>query len=85
MYRQRDSISVERIEEDLCLYLAETNDVAVLNRTAAAIWEAVGGGGCVEEIANELAAAYDKPADEVVGEVRRTLEELASRGFLVRV
>jgi Coenzyme PQQ synthesis protein D (PqqD) len=85
MYRQADEISVERVDDDLCLYLGATNDVAVLNRTAAQIWELAGSGASVDDIVSELAAVYDEPADELVGEVRRVLEELAGRGFLVRM
>jgi hypothetical protein len=82
-YVQQDSVVTEDLDDDLCLYLDATNDVAVLNQTAADIWTLVDGARSNTEIVAMLARAYGRPAEEISDDVQRVLGDLAGRGFLV--
>jgi hypothetical protein len=82
--RHDDSVVVEQVEDELCLYRPQSSDVAVLNPTAADIWALVDGKSSARQIATQLARTYAQCADGIAVEVESVLSDLAERGFLVR-
>ena len=56
----------------------------VLNRTAAVVWLHCTGELSLQQIAQEVARAFDEdvPHDQVVADVAATVEEFAGRGLL---
>lgn len=81
--RREDAIVVEEIDDDVCLYRGETNDVAVLNGTAGDIWTLMDGRTTVEQAAERLAQFYGLDRAAVLADVVRVVDDLSSRGFLV--
>lgn len=56
-----------------------------LNATAALVWRCFDGVGTIEEIAHDLAAAFDLPAETVRDDVLALTRELAACGLLAGV
>jgi hypothetical protein len=54
-----------------------------LNETAARIWERVSAGVSLEEIARDLASAFEVDVPEAELEVNRLFEEFRREGFVV--
>jgi hypothetical protein len=77
------SVLAEELDDELCLYLARTSDVAVLNRTAAEVWDLADGRHTPAEISAGLADRYGQVAAVLLPEVRSVLDDLTARGFLV--
>ena len=82
--RRDDSVVVEMVDDELCLYRRGSTEVALLNRTAAEIWELVDGVQTADEIAVLLARSYEQDVYAVSIEVRGVLTDLLDRGFVVR-
>ena len=67
---------------ELCLLNRRTDEVLVLNTTAADLWRLLDGATPVEAAVDVLAATYRVPPDEVGSQVAPLVEDLRAKGFL---
>ena len=74
---------VEELDDELCLFRPDVDEVLVLNATAADIWRLVDGRTGTDEIAALLATAYGADAGTVLADVRAAVADLVARGFVV--
>ncbi|MBK1669054.1 pyrroloquinoline quinone biosynthesis peptide chaperone PqqD [Rhodovibrio sodomensis] len=56
--------------------------VLVLDETAVAVLRRLDGARSLGQLADELAAEYDAPADTILADVRAMLADLAEKGFV---
>lgn len=70
------------IKGDISLFDAENNQVVVLNATASDVWRLCDGEHSLDEIVDLLAAAYRTSPDVLRDDVRATVDQLQSEGFL---
>ncbi len=70
------------IHRDTDLLLFDSDDVAVLNGTAALIWRTCEGVEDIGSIADRLAEDYAASRDQIFADVVRTVRNFASRGLL---
>lgn len=78
----RASVRAVELDDDISLYDAATGSAALLNATAAAVWRLLDGQRTVDDIVDHLAGVYDADPDVIRQGVRRTIDDLASTGFL---
>ena len=70
------------IKGDISLYDVSRNQVLVLNGTASDVWRLCDGEQTLAEIIDLLAAAYGRPAAELLPDVEATVAKLVEEGFL---
>jgi len=75
-------IQVEDLETEICLYRPSTDEVLVLNHTAADIWRLIGQDETAGQIVQILARAYQTEPTSIAGDVEATLTDLVTRGFI---
>ncbi|HEX5495564.1 MAG TPA: PqqD family protein [Mycobacteriales bacterium] len=68
--------------QDISLYNPRTRGAALLNSTASDVWRLLDGEHTLDQIVDLLGAAYDAAPELIRTEVRRTVDELTSAGFL---
>ena len=81
--RPAPEVLVEDLDDDVCLYRSDTNEVLVLNQSAGDVWRLADGELTVEEIAGRITEAYELPPGHVDADVRHIVADLAGRGYLV--
>ena len=90
--RPASEIVVEDLDDDLCLYRPDIDEVLVLNHTAGDVWRLADGQLRVAEIVERLAGVYTidsaDSADlagsaDIGNDVHRVIEDLETRGYLV--
>lgn len=79
-----DDIFYEEIEGEVVLYNPSRGDVHLLNPVAASIFDLCDGNRKVEEIAEEISSITGADFDEVLSDVRKTLEEFQEKELLER-
>lgn len=67
---------------EMCLLHQRTDEVLVLNATAADLWRLLDGATPVETAVAVLATNYGRPAGEISRAVQPLLQDLHRRGFL---
>jgi hypothetical protein len=77
------SIVTEELDDEICLYRSEVDEVLVLNYTASDIWRLAVASTSIEEITDALAAKYSIEPAAARDEVVRVTSDLCERGFLV--
>ena len=77
---RRQRLQTERILDELVVYDLTTHRSHYLNRTATIVWDLADGTRSPEQIARQLAATTDLPADAEL--VRLCLRDLAERDLL---
>jgi porphobilinogen deaminase len=75
-------VVTEDLNEELCLYRPDVDEVLVLNSSAADVWRLSDGASSVERISTLLGASYRRDVHSIRGDVETVIEELVSRGFL---
>lgn len=60
-------------------------DVVELNRSAAALWQALATPGTAVELAERLSGHFDATAADIAGGIEPVIDELFQRGLLDRV
>ncbi|HEY9475324.1 MAG TPA: PqqD family protein [Mycobacteriales bacterium] len=75
-------IRAVELGEDISLYNPHTQGAALLNSTASDVWRLVDGEHTLEEIVDLLVAVYDADPEVIRRDVRQTIDELLSAGFL---
>ncbi|HTZ43834.1 MAG TPA: PqqD family protein [Jatrophihabitans sp.] len=81
-YLPADQVTVEELDDGLCLFRAADDEVLVLNATAADIWRLADGTSDTARLCELLAAAYGTRPATIEADVRRTLDELTGKGYL---
>ena len=76
-------VVVEDLDDDVCLYRPDIDEVLVLNQSAGDVWRLADGEHSVDDIVERLAVAYRLPAHALYSDVERVLVDLAERGYLV--
>jgi coenzyme PQQ biosynthesis protein PqqD len=76
-------IFAEELDDGICLYVEQTNDVVVLNTTAAAVWQLCDGIRPVAEIVAQLAQRYRQSAEMLRSDVEQVVADLLTRGYLI--
>jgi hypothetical protein len=81
--KPRDGVVVEDVDDDLCLYRTDIDEVLVLNQSAGDVWRLVDGRTDVDAIAQQLSEFYQVDLGQIRSDVRAVVDDLAQRGFLV--
>lgn len=76
-------IVVEDLDDDVCLYRADIDEVLVLNQSAGDVWRLADGQRTVGAIADRLARVYDVDEVAIQVDVRTVVADLSARGYLV--
>jgi hypothetical protein len=77
------TVVIEEIDDDICLYRPDTDEVLVLNHTAADVWRLADASVTADELVTTLARAYAMPPEQVHDDIVAVLNDLHERGFLV--
>ena len=78
-----EPMSVDELDDELCLYRADVDEVLVLNPTAADIWRLIDGTVTADDIVAILTVAYAADPVRVRSDVERTIADLQDRGFVM--
>ena len=91
VYLPSDDVVAREIEGEIII-VPLTSDVGnvedalfTLNETGRAIWEQLDGQRSLRDVAAELSAEYDAPAQEIEADVLGLVEELVKRSMLAEV
>lgn len=76
-------VVVEDVDDDICLYRADIDEVVVLNQSAGDVWRLADGELTVNEIAERLAIVYRHSVTKLRPDVDSVVGELLHRGYLV--
>ena len=81
-WRNRESIQFRRLVDGGILYDEDGGCVHHLNGVAVLIWEALGAGATVPEMANHVCRSYDAPAAQIEKDVVDIVRQLSVAGAL---
>lgn len=70
------------LDGDVSLFDTATQQALLLNATASDVWRLLDGQHTLDEIVRLLAAAYEQAAEDIRGDVERTVATLTDAGFL---
>lgn len=76
-------VVVEDLDDDLCLYRSDINEVLVLNQSAGDVWRLADGQRTLTAIADQLARVYGEDETALQADVRTVVADLAARDYLV--
>lgn len=76
-------VVVEDLDDDVCLYRPDIDEVLVLNSSGGDVWRLAEGELTVEQITERIALFYGVSAVEVASDVSRVVADLIERGYLV--
>ena len=76
-------VLVEDLDQDICLYRPDIDEVLVLNATAGDVWRLADGEFELEQVVQRLAEVYRLTAEEIRDEVHSVFTDLLDRGYLV--
>jgi hypothetical protein len=76
-------VVVEDLDDDVCLYRSDIDEVLVLNQSAGDIWRLADGARSVDAIAIRLADVYRTDEATVRTDVQAVVADLVARGYLV--
>jgi hypothetical protein len=76
-------VLVEDLDQDVCLYRADIDEVLVLNATAGDVWRLTDGDYELDQVVQRLAEVYRLAADDIREQVRSVVADLLDRGYLV--
>lgn len=80
--RPAPQVLAEDLDDDVCLYRSDTNEVLVLNQSAGDVWRLADGELTVDEIAGRIGEVYGLAPGTVDADVRRVVADLTERGYL---
>lgn len=81
--RQQESISEYEVGDEVILYDPRSDNVHVLNGTAAVVWWLCDGEHTVEQIAGELAGLYELTPAKVIGDVQSALDSFKNADLII--
>jgi hypothetical protein len=76
-------ILADELDDEVCLYRGDTNEVLVLNQAAGDIWRLADGTQSIEEIVATLGGVYAIDESRLRADVTAAVADLAQRGYLV--
>jgi hypothetical protein len=76
-------VVVEDLDDDVCLYRSDLDEVLVLNASAGDVWRLADGTLTVADITARLAASYSSDPVALRVDVDLVVSDLAERGYLV--
>jgi len=76
-------VAVEDLDDDVCLYRSDIDEVLVLNHSAGDVWRLADGQLTVPAIAAQLARVYAMDEAELRTDVRTVVSDLVARGYLI--
>ena len=82
IYRPRDDLGIERIEDDLLILDKRNQKVHQLNATASIIWANIIAGQETDGIVQEIVETFDISHEVASQDVTRTLGEFSALGLL---
>lgn len=77
------AVIAEDLDDDVCLYRPDIDEVVVLNATAGDVWRLADGELTIDQLVDQLAVAYQLPADSVRDDINSVVSDLLDRGYLV--
>ncbi len=77
-----DHVVHERTGDELVLVHLKTNQIYVLNESAARFWELLAAGGSRDEIKATMVAEFDVAPELLDGDIQRLLADLAVAGLV---
>jgi hypothetical protein len=75
-------LRIEEIDDDICLYRDDIDEVLVLNATAANVWRLADGRSSVAQMVDALADFYQTTPASIHDDVTSTIADLERRGYL---
>lgn len=79
--RTREDLILRQLDEEFCVYDPVSDDLLVLNRTAALIFDLADGTRSIEEITAELSRAFEgTETSGISDDVESTLEQFVEWG-----
>lgn len=72
----------EYLDDEVCLYRPDSDDVIVLNASATAIWRLIDGVRSPAEIVDELVRGYGVARESLEPDVEAAIGDLIARGFV---
>ena len=83
-YLRDSEVETAPLQNETILLRPSSNKFCLLNQTASFIWNEVGTPKSAEDIADQLVTAFtDVGLQEAISDVKATLEQLSSMGFVV--
>lgn len=79
---RRPGLLSRTVDDEVVILDRETGQVHRLNVTASYIWDLCDGTRTPDQIAEQLAAAFDQPATEMNDDTRKALNSLRELGLL---
>jgi len=80
--RPAPSVLAKRVEDEIVLVDMETNRIYGLNRTAASLWDLLGGGATAAELSERLAEEFDVEQEQLSSEIDEVLRQLAAEQLI---
>jgi hypothetical protein len=80
--RPDPSVLAKRVDDEIVLVHLETNRIYELNRTAAFLWDALGGGSTRAEIEEQMALEFDVDRSGLAREIDALLGQLTSERLI---
>lgn len=81
--RARPDLTVVELDGEAVIYDEISGDLHRLNPTASIVFSFLDGSATPEELAGDLAGAYDRPVAEITAQVRELVDQLAASHLLV--
>jgi hypothetical protein len=81
--RVRNDLTVIELDGEAVIHDELNGDLHRLNSTATLVFSLLDGSATLEELAVDVAAAYTMKVEEVLGQMRQLVEELAASHLLV--
>jgi len=75
--RPAPGVLAKRVDDEIVLVNMETNRIYELNRTAASLWDLLGGGATSAELSERMAAEFDIEQEQLSSEIDEVLRQLA--------
>ena len=81
--RVRDDLTVVELDGEAVIHDEVNGDLHRLNTTATLVFSLLDGSATLEELATEIATAYEMPVDQIHRQVRQLVDQLAASHLLV--
>ena len=79
----RDDLTVIELDGEAVIHDELNGDLHRLNPTATLVFSLLDGSATLEELAVDVAAAYAMQVEDVLGQMRKLVEELAASHLLI--
>jgi len=80
--KTREALTVVELDGEAVVFDPDTLDVHRLNPTATLVFRFLDGSGTVDELADDVAAAFDAPVDDVRAQLTELVQQLDETDLL---